>query len=74
MDDQKEEDAIAELSKAISFKLDLQLLHLRAAFYESIRDFTNSLRDCRAALSIDATHVETLHLYTQVFHKGQKSL
>lgn len=71
MDDHKEEDAIAELSKAIAFKSDLQLLYLRAAFYESIGDFTNSIRDCRAALSVDANHLDTLDLYKKVRSRAQ---
>lgn len=66
MDDHKEDEAIAELSKAISFKSDVQLLHLRAAFYESMGDIVGSLRDCRAALSVDSNHLETLDLYNRV--------
>ncbi|KAF5930428.1 hypothetical protein HYC85_031301 [Camellia sinensis] len=51
MDNRKENDAIAELSRAIAFKADLHLLHLRAAFHEHIGDVLGALRDCRAALS-----------------------
>ncbi|PPR80546.1 hypothetical protein GOBAR_AA40169 [Gossypium barbadense] len=40
MDDQKETEAVEELSKAIAFKPDLQMLHLRAAFYESMEHET----------------------------------
>ncbi|KAF7143272.1 hypothetical protein RHSIM_Rhsim05G0222500 [Rhododendron simsii] len=36
MDDHKEGETISELSKAISFKPDLQLLHLRAPFHDSM--------------------------------------
>ncbi|THU68232.1 hypothetical protein C4D60_Mb08t01750 [Musa balbisiana] len=63
MDDHKEQDAIAELSGAIAFKPDLQLLHLRAAFYDSIGDSASTLRDCEAALFLDPTHSDTLDLY-----------
>lgn len=63
MDDHKEEEAIEELAKAIFFKPDLQLLHLRAAFYDSMGNATATLRDCEAALSLDPTHADTLELY-----------
>ncbi|MBA0844490.1 hypothetical protein Goarm_001586, partial [Gossypium armourianum] len=42
MDEQKDNDAIKEVSKAIAFKPDLQMLHLRAAFYESIGDLKSA--------------------------------
>lgn len=71
MDDHREDEAISELSRAIFFKPDLQLVHLRAAFYESVGDFAKSVRDCRAALSIDASHLETLDLYNRVRNQGQ---
>ncbi|KAF8099842.1 hypothetical protein N665_0236s0004 [Sinapis alba] len=38
MDSKKEREAVAELSRAISFKADLHLLHLRAAFHEHTED------------------------------------
>lgn len=60
MDNQKEQEAIAELSRAIAFKANFHLLHLRAAFYEHIGDVMGALRDCRAALSVDPTHQEML--------------
>jgi len=63
MDDHKEDDAISELSKAIFFKPDLQLLHLRAAFYDSMGNVASTLRDCEAALCLDPTHSDTLELY-----------
>lgn len=63
MDEHKEQDAIAELSGAIAFKPDLQLLHLRAAFYDSIGDSASTSRDCEAALCLDPTHSDTLDLY-----------
>ena len=63
MDDHREEDAIFELSKAIAFKPDLQLLHLRAAFYESVGDAVAAVQDCEAALCLDPCHAETLKLY-----------
>eukprot|EP01018_Ginkgo_biloba_P000937 Gb_10448 [translate_table: standard] len=65
MDDHRENEAIAELSKAIAFKSDLQLLHLRAAFHESIGDIEGAIRDCQAALSVDPNHVDTIELYTR---------
>lgn len=63
MDDHKEAEAIAELTRAIVFKLDLQLLHLRAAFHDSMGDCVSTLRDCEAALCLDPTHADTLELY-----------
>ncbi|KAF7143900.1 hypothetical protein RHSIM_Rhsim05G0222700 [Rhododendron simsii] len=42
MDDHKEAEAISELSKAISFKPDLQLLHLHAAFHDSMGDYIST--------------------------------
>lgn len=62
MDDHKEAEAIAELTKAIAFKPDLQLLHLRAAFQDSMGDFVSTLRDCEAALCLDPSHADTLEL------------
>lgn len=66
MDSHKEQEAIAELSRAIAFKADLHLLHLRAAFYEHLGDVASALRDCRAALSVDPNHQETIELHTRV--------
>lgn len=66
MDNHKEKEAIAELSHAISFKADLHLLHLRAAFHEHTSNVSAALRDCRAALSVDPTHQEMLELHTRV--------
>ncbi|KAL5709936.1 Ethylene-overproduction protein 1 [Ranunculus cassubicifolius] len=63
MDDHKEAEAIAELTKAIGFKPDLQLLHLRAAFYDSMGDSTATLRDCQAALCLDPNHTDSDELY-----------
>ncbi|EOY34563.1 Tetratricopeptide repeat (TPR)-containing protein [Theobroma cacao] len=65
MDDQKETEAVEELSKAIAFKPDLQMLHLRAAFYESIGDLNSALCDCEAALCLDPNHMDTLDLYNR---------
>ncbi|XP_027925827.1 ethylene-overproduction protein 1-like [Vigna unguiculata] len=62
MDDHKEDEAIAELSRAIGFKPDLQLLHLRAAFHDSMGDYISTVRDCEAALCLDPSHAETLEL------------
>ncbi|KAK7277613.1 hypothetical protein RJT34_22628 [Clitoria ternatea] len=66
MDNHKEEEAIAELSRAIAFKADLHLLHLRAAFHEHKGDVIRALRDCRAALSVDPNHQEMLELHCRV--------
>ncbi|XP_024533927.1 ethylene-overproduction protein 1 [Selaginella moellendorffii] len=66
MDNHREQEAIAELSKAIAFKADLQLLHLRGAFYECVGDVAAALRDCRAALSVDPHHTDTLELQNKV--------
>ncbi|KAL5561832.1 hypothetical protein UlMin_031579 [Ulmus minor] len=66
MDSHKEKEAIAELSRAIAFKADLHLLHLRAAFHEHTGDVSAALRDCRAALSVDPNHQEMLELHSRV--------
>lgn len=66
MDSHKEQDAIAELSKAIAFKADVHLLHLRAAFHEHTGNVLVALRDCRAALSVDPNHQEMLELRSRV--------
>ncbi|XP_021821895.1 ETO1-like protein 1 [Prunus avium] len=66
MDSHKEQEAIAELSRAIAFKADLHLLHLRAAFHEHTGDVMGALRDCRAALSVDPNHQEMLELHSRV--------
>ncbi|KAH7442812.1 hypothetical protein KP509_02G003600 [Ceratopteris richardii] len=66
MDGHKEGEAIEELSKAIAFKADLHLLHLRAAFNECIGDTASALRDCHAALSVDPSHTETMQLHGRV--------
>ncbi|XVE58992.1 hypothetical protein DITRI_Ditri05aG0008400 [Diplodiscus trichospermus] len=65
MDDQKETEAVEELSKAIAFKPDLQMLHLRAAFYESIGDLESAFCDCEAALCLEPNHTDTLDLYNR---------
>ncbi|XP_039139594.1 ETO1-like protein 1 isoform X1 [Dioscorea cayenensis subsp. rotundata] len=67
MDSHKEKEAIAELTRAIAFKADLHLLHLRAAFHEHIGDVSSALRDCRAALSLDPNHQEMLELHRRVY-------
>ncbi|XP_078435704.1 tetratricopeptide repeat (TPR)-containing protein [Wolffia australiana] len=63
MDDHKEEEAIAELTRAIAFKPDLQLLHLRATFHESMGNANAAMLDCEAALCLDPSHAQTLKLY-----------
>lgn len=70
MDKHKEQEAIRELTRAIAFKADLHLLHLRAAFHEHIGDITSALRDCRAALSMDPNHQEMLELHNR-FHSQE---
>ncbi|KAB1224469.1 Ethylene-overproduction protein 1 [Morella rubra] len=65
MDDHKETEAISELTRAIAFKPDLQLLHLRAAFHESMGDYFSTIRDCEAALCLDPTHSDTHELYNK---------
>lgn len=65
MDEQRETEAVEELNKAIAFKPDLQMLHLRAAFHESMGDFVSALRDCEAALCLDPNHKDTLDLYSR---------
>ncbi|XP_020096364.1 ETO1-like protein 1 [Ananas comosus] len=67
MDSHKEKEAIAELTRAIAFKADLHLLHLRAAFHEHVGDVSSALRDCRAALSLDPNHQEMLELHRRVY-------
>eukprot|EP00850_Spirogloea_muscicola_P003450 SM000014S00238 [mRNA] locus=s14:101975:104971:- [translate_table: standard] len=62
MDSRQEAEALAELSRTITFKADLQLLHLRAAFHECMGDKELAIRDCHAALAIDPTHADTLEL------------
>ncbi|KAI4382439.1 hypothetical protein MLD38_008404 [Melastoma candidum] len=62
MDDQKYIEAVEELTRAISFRPDLHMLHLRAAFYESMMDFESAVRDCEAALCLEPTHLDTIDL------------
>ncbi|KAI9071680.1 hypothetical protein K1719_012959 [Acacia pycnantha] len=66
MDDHKEAEAIAELTRAIRFKPDVQLLHLRAAFYESMNDFISTIRDCEAALCLDPSYKKLSHLKAEI--------
>jgi hypothetical protein len=66
MDSHKEKEATTELSRAIAFKADLHLLHLRAAFHDHNGDVHSTLRDCRAALSLDPNHQEILELQKRV--------
>lgn len=67
MDSRKEKEAIAELSRAIAFKADIHLLHLRAAFHEHMGDESGALQDCRAALSVDPNDQEMLELHSRVY-------
>lgn len=72
MDDHKEGEAIAELSKALAFKPDLQLLHLRAAFHDSMGDHPCTLRDCEAALCLDPKHADTIDLYRKAQERADE--
>lgn len=72
MDDHKEGEAITELTKAIAFKPDLQLLHLRAAFHDSMGDYDSTLQDCEAALSLDPKHADTIDLYQKAQKRAQE--
>lgn len=66
MDDQRENEAVQELTRALAFKPDLQMLHLRAAFHESMGDYVSALRDCEAALCLDPDHKDTFDLYYRI--------
>ncbi|KAK6935692.1 Tetratricopeptide repeat [Dillenia turbinata] len=70
MDDQRETEAVEELTKALAFKPDVQMLHLRAAFHESMGDFDSALQDCEAALCLDPSHMNTLDLYSRARHQA----
>ncbi|KAL3753546.1 hypothetical protein ACJRO7_000882 [Eucalyptus globulus] len=72
MDDHKEGEAVQELTKAINFIPDLQLLHLRAAFHDSMGNPSAALRDCEAALCLDPDHVETFELYTKACERAKE--
>ncbi|KAJ7959852.1 Ethylene-overproduction protein 1 [Quillaja saponaria] len=63
MDEQKETEAVEELTKAIVFKPDLQMIHLRAAFYESMGNLSSALQDCQAGLCLDPKNTDILDLY-----------
>ncbi|CAN0927849.1 Ethylene-overproduction protein 1 [Linum grandiflorum] len=70
MDNHKEAEAIAELTRAIAFKPDLQLLHLRAAFHDSMGDYASTFRDCEAALCLDPGYGEVMELYNKAAAKA----
>ncbi|KDP45771.1 hypothetical protein JCGZ_17378 [Jatropha curcas] len=70
MDDQKETEALEELTIAIAFKPELQMLHLRAAFYESMGDLPSARQDCEAALCLDPNHTDTLDLYNKTQNRA----
>ncbi|XP_073063000.1 ethylene-overproduction protein 1 isoform X1 [Primulina eburnea] len=72
MDDHKEAEAIAELTKALAFRLDLQLLHLRAAFHDSMGNVSSTLRDCEAALGLDPNHADTVELYRKAQERAHE--
>ncbi|XP_057955451.1 ethylene-overproduction protein 1 [Malania oleifera] len=67
MDDQKETEAVEELTKVIAFKPDLQTLHLRAAFFESMGNVNSALQDCEAALCLDPNHTDSLNLHKRAW-------
>ncbi|XP_059626440.1 ethylene-overproduction protein 1 [Cornus florida] len=69
MDDQRETEAVEELTKAIAFKPELLILHLRAAFHESMGDFVSAIQDCEASLCLDPNHKDSLDLYNRT--RGQ---
>ncbi|KAI4385955.1 hypothetical protein MLD38_003939 [Melastoma candidum] len=71
MDEQKEIEAVEELTRAISFRPDLHMLHLRAAFYESMMDFESAVRDCEAALCLEPTHLDTIDLCRRAQERGK---
>nr|AMD43824.1 ETO1-like protein 1 [Petunia x hybrida] len=73
MDDQKETQAVEELTRAITFKPDLQMLNLRAAFHESMTDFSRALQDCEAALCLDPNHKDTLNLYSRTHIQARQN-
>ena len=62
----KENEALKELNKAIAFKPELQMLHLWAAFYESMGELHSALKDCESALCLDPNHMDTLDLYNKM--------
>lgn len=66
MDERKEDEAVAELSRAIAFRPELQLLHLRAAFLEAMGKAADAARDCEAALCLAPGSRDTLELYGRV--------
>ncbi|KAB5520068.1 hypothetical protein DKX38_024387 [Salix brachista] len=72
MDDHKEAEAIRELARVIAFKPDFQLLHLRAAFYDSMGDTSSTVRDCEAALCLDPNHTATIELYKRARERGNE--
>ncbi|CAN1158022.1 ETO1-like protein 2 [Linum perenne] len=72
MDDQQETEAVEQLCGAVAFKPELQMLHLRAAFYESMGDTLSALRDCEAALCIYPNHTDTLDLYKRTKDRANR--
>lgn len=66
MDELKETEAVEELTTALAFKTDLQMLHLRAAFFEAMGDVSSAIHDCQAALCLDPNHKDTVDLYNSV--------
>ncbi|XP_047339985.1 ethylene-overproduction protein 1-like [Impatiens glandulifera] len=71
MDEQREMEVVEELTKAIAFKLDMQMLYLRAAFYESMGELSLLIRDCEAALCLDPTHKDTVDMYNRMRIQSQ---
>ncbi|XP_050220285.1 ethylene-overproduction protein 1-like [Mercurialis annua] len=70
MDDGKESEAVEELTKAIAFKPEQQMLQLRAAFHESMGYFSAARQDCEAALCLDPNQTDTFDLYSKIRHRA----
>lgn len=66
MDEGRHADAIKELSRAIQFIPEFQLLHLRAMVLEHLGQHKAALRDCRAALCLDPRHADSLALRARI--------
>ncbi|XP_068668205.1 ethylene-overproduction protein 1-like [Aristolochia californica] len=73
MDDQREAEAIAEVTRPMAFKPEFQLLHLRAQFHESMGDIASTLRDSSAALCFDPSNAEVLEMYKRAQEKESQA-
>ncbi|KAF6164904.1 hypothetical protein GIB67_017107 [Kingdonia uniflora] len=63
MDDRKADEAITELSKAIAFKPDLQLLNLRAQFYDSMDDPDQNREQNKFQIKVQTEDSKNYHSY-----------